>query len=70
MDVEVGFLEQALERLRYVVRRDPGSFQAQYSLAYVFEQLGQWQQAVDGYRRALAARPESTAARFQLGGAL
>lgn len=33
-------------------------------------QLGQWQQAVDGYRRALAVRPESTAARFQLGGAL
>jgi tetratricopeptide (TPR) repeat protein len=70
MDVEVGFLDAALARLRYVVKGDPNSFEAQYSLAYVFEQLGQWPQAADGYRRALTIRPGSTAARFQLARAL
>ena len=70
MDIEVGYLEPALERLRYVVRHDPNSFEGQYALAYVFEQLGRWQQAADGYRRALAVRPDSTSARVQLGGTL
>src|SRR5580658_2503833 len=70
MDVEVGYLDHALERLRHVVRRDPASYEAQYALAYVFELLGQWRQAVDGYRRAVALQPGNIVARDQLAGAL
>jgi tetratricopeptide (TPR) repeat protein len=70
MDLETGFLERALEGLRLVTRKDPGSFDAVFALAHTFEALGQWQQAADVYRRAWATRPWSTAARFSLAHAL
>jgi tetratricopeptide (TPR) repeat protein len=70
MDIETGWLERALEGLRLVTRRDPDSFDAVFALAYAFEQLGQWQQAANAYRRAWAIRGWSTAARFALAHAL
>jgi tetratricopeptide (TPR) repeat protein len=70
MDLETGFLERALEGLRLVTRKDPGSFDAVFALGHTFEALGQWQQAVDAYRRAWAIRTWSTAARFSLAHAL
>jgi tetratricopeptide (TPR) repeat protein len=70
MDIEAGYLERALEDLRFVTRQDPGSFEAVFALAYTFEELGQWQPAANAYRRAWAIRPESTAARFALAHAL
>lgn len=70
MDIEAGYLERALEDLRFVTRQDPGSFEGVFALAYTFEELGQWQQAANAYRRAWAIRPDSTAARFSLAHAL
>jgi len=70
MDIETGWLERALERLRFVTRQDPSSFDAVFALAYTFEELGQWQQAANAYRRACTIKPDSTAARFALAHAL
>jgi tetratricopeptide (TPR) repeat protein len=70
MDIETGWLERALERLRLVTREDPSSFDAAFALAYTFGELGQWPQAVNAYRRARAIKPQSTAARFVLAHAL
>jgi tetratricopeptide (TPR) repeat protein len=37
MDLETGFLERALEGLRLVTRKDPGSFDAVFALAHTFQ---------------------------------
>src|SRR5664279_5550237 len=50
MDLETGFLDRALEGLRLVTRKDPGSFDAVFALAHTFEALGQWPSAADAYR--------------------
>ena len=70
MDIETGWLERALERLRFVTRRDPSSFDPVFALGHTFGELGQWPQAVNAYRRALAIKPQSTTARFALARAL
>jgi tetratricopeptide (TPR) repeat protein len=66
MDIEAGYLERALEDLRFVTRKDPGSFEAVFALGHAFEGLGQWQQAANAYRRAWTVKPHSTGARFAL----
>jgi tetratricopeptide (TPR) repeat protein len=66
MDIEAGYLERALEDLRFVTRKDPGSFEGVFALGHAFEELGQWQQAANAYRRAWTIRPHSTGARFAL----
>jgi tetratricopeptide (TPR) repeat protein len=70
MDIETGWLERALGRLRQVTRQDPSSFDAVFALAYTFAELGQWPQAASAYRRARTIKPDSTAARFALAYAL
>ena len=70
MDIETGWLERALDGLRLVTRKDPDSFDAVFALGYTFEQLGQWPQAANAYRRAWTVRRWSTAARFALAHAL
>ena len=70
MDLETGWLERALQRLRFVTSRDPASFEPLFALAHAFEELGLWPQAVAAYRQARTVKPESTAARFALAHAL
>ena len=70
MDIETGFLERALTRLRRLTARDPDSHEGQQALGYVFQELGLWPQAASAYRRALALKPQSTASAFSLAGAL
>jgi tetratricopeptide (TPR) repeat protein len=70
IDIELGQLESALQRLRVLLRRDPNSLEAQVALAYVYRQLDRWQQSADAYRRALVLKPDAVQARFHLGDAL
>jgi tetratricopeptide (TPR) repeat protein len=70
MDLETGFLERALNRLRFVTQRDPGTFEPVFALGRTFEELGQWQPAANAYRRAWTIKPQSTSARFALAHAL
>ncbi|TPM38466.1 sulfotransferase [Mesorhizobium sp. B2-3-4] len=70
IDIETGWLDRALERLRLVTRQDPSSFDAVFALGHTFGELGQWPQAVNAYQRARTIKPQSTTARFALARAL
>lgn len=70
IDIETGALVSARDRLRKILRSDPRSFEAIFALAFTFGELGEWQLAVDTYRRAGVVKPRSTAVGFSLAYAL
>jgi tetratricopeptide (TPR) repeat protein len=70
IDIETGNLTRALDRLRQLSLQDPSSFDGLYALAFTFGELGEWESAAEAYRRALALKAHSTAARFALAQAL
>jgi hypothetical protein len=70
IDIRLGRLTSAFERLKGVVRRQPGLFTAQHNLGYVCQTLGLWPQAAAGYARALALRPDAVETAFNLIAAL
>ncbi len=70
IDIRLGRLTRALERLRAVVRHEPGLFTAQHNLGFVCQTLGLWPQAASAYTHALDLRPDAAETAFNLIAAL
>jgi len=61
-----GDIAQSLEQLRDAVRLDPRDERAWLTLSRVLDGIGEWTEAADVLRRAVAALPESGELRWQL----
>ena len=59
----------ALKRLTRLVRRMPTSFEAWQALAHARRELGQWREAIEASRRALALRPDHIGEQLELANA-
>ncbi len=70
IDIRLGRLTRAFERLKGVVRREPGLFTAQHNLGFVCQSLGLWPQAAAAYAAALALHPDAAETAFNLAAAL
>jgi tetratricopeptide (TPR) repeat protein len=69
-DLDAYRLYQALDGLTFYLDRRPGDLAALLSRGFVWERLLAFADAVEDYRRAVAAHPESEVARLKLGESL
>lgn len=67
---KAGDLEQAIDTLEVILKREAGHEIALGMLASIYLQTGRHEQAIDHYGKLLESSPENPLARFQLGMAL
>lgn len=68
--VQRGLLDDALWELGEAVRREPGCAEAQYDLGVVYSRKGQFDQAIEQFRKFLSIRPDDTEGRASLQAAI
>lgn len=67
LDVQASRHDQAIVKLKQVISREPEDARAHFMLAAEHAELGLYERAEEGMRRALAIDPQLHTARFQLG---
>ncbi len=65
--LHAGHTTQALSRFQQAEALDPGSYDTNFYLGFLYRQRGGWSKAETYLRRALALRPRAASPRLQLG---
>ena len=70
IDIRLGRLESARQRLRMVTDQDPNLYSAHQNLGAVCQNLNLWTEAADAYRHALRLNPGAVETHFSMARAL